>query len=85
MNMLVNYILKSMAAATTIQQPPQMQVRTELVQVYDRKTGTFSTVVRPVQNARRLKSRGKGGKTAHSFTGIRAAKRAAVKRRNRKG
>lgn len=33
----------------------------------------------------RLKSRGKGGKTAHSFSGVRAVKRAAAKRRNKKG
>lgn len=85
MNMLVNYVMKAMAAATTVQQPQQAMVRTALVQVYDRKLGTFFTKVRPVLNSRRLKSRGKGGKTAHSFTGIRAAKRAAVKRRNRKG
>lgn len=85
MNMLVNYILKSMAAATTIQPMPQMQVRTQLVYVTDRWTGQTHTEVRPVQNARRLKSRGKGGKKAHSFTGIRAAKRVAAKRRNRKG
>jgi len=86
MNMLVNYMMKALAASTTLApEAVKPQVRTELVRKYDRHSGTFYTVQQVVRNHKRLKSRGKGGKTAHSFSGVRAVKRAAVKRRNRKG
>lgn len=78
MNMLLDYIKKTLAASvTTVQQ----QVRTELVRKYDKSSGTYYTVQQVVQNHRRLKSRGHGGKQAHRFTGIAAARRAARKGR----
>lgn len=88
MNMLLGFISRAIAGtakktATGFAEAPQ--VRTELVSVTDRWTGETRIEVRPVLNARRLKSRGKGGKTAHSFSGVRAVKRAAAKRRNKKG
>lgn len=90
MNMLVNYIRKALAASTTIHQPLQMQARTQIVtRRYTDAKGVLhyepTGEVRLVENFRRVKSRGKGGKTAHRFTGVRAVKRAAAKRRNRKG
>lgn len=60
---------------------PQFQMRTHIVYHFDGKTGEVVASVQPVENHRRLKSRGKGGKQAHTFTGIAAARRAARKAR----
>lgn len=98
MNMLLNFARNAIAAAATVQQPTMDQQRTRLVRKYDnrgkfigyqevlcysRKSFKDKKKERPSEH--RLKSRGKGGKTAHSFSGVRAVKRAAAKRRNKKG
>jgi hypothetical protein len=84
MNMLLNFARNAIAAAATMNQPVE-QMRMQLVKAYDRKGNHIGYNAEPVPNYRRLKSRGKGGKTAHSFSGVRAVKRAAAKRRNKKG
>lgn len=83
MNMLLNYVRKTLAASVSM--APIQPIRMQYVKAFDRKGNHIGYDAVPVPNSRRLKSRGKGGKTAHSFSGVRAVKRAAAKRRNRKG
>lgn len=79
MNMLINFVRNAIGAASSLDHS-KFQVRTEIVRDHN-----GDLVVRPVQNYRHLKSRGKNAKPARTHSGVRAIKRAAAKRRNRKG
>lgn len=80
MNMLVNFARNAILATTAkFANTPQMQMRMQLVKAYDDKGNFIGYNAEPVPNYRRLKSRGKGGKQAHRFTGVAAARRAARK------
>lgn len=76
--MALDYIRKTMAAS--VQPMPQFNVRQEFITQVNQDTGHLEVVgVKDVTNSRRLHSRGKGGKQAHRFSGVRRIRRAAGK------